>query len=867
MSKEPNQRLLKLDAIVICAKRNKRSTFIGFMCGALLGLLFQTLCAVAAGLGGRALWLDYKYLGEVSIWPKRGTEVLVILSVAATIFYGVRLYGFGKRVLYSWSAGLLSAVGIIWFLASAVAFSLFNQTSNQMYLFLIGFGLLGILVEAYRDSHIVDTSHTEKEGDPDLPISSDDEDIVGRGAIVDSIVRAVVGDQTPVIALTGGFGDGKTSVLNLVTNRLEEMKDIVVVRFSAWLPMDEETLIFTLFNSVIEKIKERLFLPNSKKSIEDITRTLFAVMPGIPGSAKDLFEKPSQSDQIGSLQRSLASLPMKVVILLDDMDRMNGTQLDALLKLIRGVSHVRSFSYVCACDLPSLSQILHQHHTCEDKGEALRFLEKFFPEQIALPKIEEPILALEFEKRFYAICDRRKLLVDLVERQKFADDFKVLWQMYFRGYFTNLRRIKLLANRLNRSLSLVGEEINLRDFVLLEAVRTISPVVYEDIFWNARYFMFVRWRTATTLQLASIDDDQETAMRVNYFNVLFKGLARPPEGILLGLMKELFPYVEYYLSSRAVPENVSKGEEKGERERRIYHPDFFPRYFILRSPQDLFGEKALADFIQKINAKSEVAECARVFKATYEGLNSLPMKRLDFLHRVEISLGKFSEPATRAFPVVISEISAGFDKDPSKTLDEITSRRIVMAAADRLHPTVGVQNVLENVILVASSDRLAVGVLNDCVNKRSPQLNGWDWGRIDVERLTKAYRDRMKAKYIPVGSASFFSGEGQPDIVPLGRWALCGSEGRSQAHECLLSEFNAKHSNLGKFLSLFFISEVENELSWPGRKDPLVTIQEIYFPLKEIVDLLNVFQTTAYTSADEERAIIEFKSRYEARIP
>jgi hypothetical protein len=369
--------------------RNWREIIAGFLLGTVLGFIFPTLDQVGGRFSRSAFRLINNYFGRVSVWPKRGAETLIVVFFVAVISYAIRLFEFMKKLWVSWRAGLVSGIGVSWFLASALAFTFFNLTGSSLFLSLLAVGVTGTLLVFYRDLRIGESAERLSEADPDEPISENYEDIVGRGSVVASIVRAIVSDLVPVVALTGAFGDGKTSVLNLLSRALEERGNVLVVPFSTWLPMDEETLVSTLLNSVLGKLETRFFVPKIKRNLVKFTRTLFAVVPGVPASIKDLFEKPSQSEQIAELRRNLSRLPVRVAVLLDDMDRMHKNELDALFKLIRGVPEFPQFTYVCAFHLHALSQTLQSGPSEESREEAQHFLEKFFPDQIPLPKIEE----------------------------------------------------------------------------------------------------------------------------------------------------------------------------------------------------------------------------------------------------------------------------------------------------------------------------------------------------------------------------------------------------------------------------------------------------------------------------------------------
>src|SRR5216684_2947819 len=271
------------------------------------------------------------------------------------------------------------------------------------------------------------------------------------------------------------------------------------------------------------------------------------------------------------------------------------------LKMIRGVPEFPQFTYVCAFDEYALVRTLRHNDSLKSQEEAQHFLEKFFPDKVPLPKIDESLLAVEYEKRFFSICDRNKFLLDPEERKKFQDEWRTIWQTSIKRYITNLRRLNLFTNRLNRILPLIGDEVNLKDLVLLELIRMINPVIYEDIFRNAPYFMFAGWRWTTLIQVLHIDENEEKKRSTTYFEALFKDLPRPPEGVLLGLLAEVFPTVEYYLKNSVVPGRIRNNQDTAERERRVFHPDFFPRYFMFKVPHSQFSEKELSGFISTMN--------------------------------------------------------------------------------------------------------------------------------------------------------------------------------------------------------------------------------------------------------------------------
>ena len=833
---------------------NWRAMFVGFLLGAVVGVAFPFACREAIAIAGEAAAFVRKNPGGLTSWPNRTLETIALILFVGAIVLAFRLGGFLKKIWSSWRSGLVSGIAVIWFLASAVSFAFFNSNKSPLYFFWLSAGLLGTVLIIIRNQNLDAGAEADSEADPDNPIKTAEQDILNRGSVVNSIVRAVIDDRSSVIAVTGAFGDGKSSVLNLLASALEQRTDVVCVRFSSWLPTDEKTLVSTLLSTVLAEIETRLFIPKIKRDLLAVTRLFFASLPRVPSPLIDLVAKPSQDQQLRELRSHLTKLPIRVAVLLDDMDRMRRKELDVLFKLLRGVPEFPQFTYVCAFHRGSLAEIVRGDDSSKGREEAERFLEKFFPEEIGLPGIEDARLAVEFEKRFYAICDRNNLLIRPEERAKFKDDFRILWHRHLKGYFSNLRRLKLFCNRLTRSLPIIGQEVNLLDFVLLEMVRVMDPVLYEEIFRNARYFIFARWRMSAWLDVVHPDEMEESKIRKDYFDILFGDVQGSSRGTVLALLGEVFPAVKSYVEGDTSG-SMTEDAEMAEQERRVYHPDFFPRYFIFNVPADLFGEVELLAFINAMNSEKELSRCIGVVVSKYAELQDLPMKRWDFLHRVKLKIKSFNPVATQALATATAQLSDKLEQaEAAGAFDAMTGLSIVFVAANELGTTTGTQWVLEEAIREASSDIFATRVLNECISNDMRLLR--DKSAIFKDQLETVFRERMFAKY---GSLSerppFFSAAGNSaQLASLGRWALCGPEGKEQVYKYLLREFRSEPANIGRFVRQFFPL-----VDGPPGADSL-TAMAIYFPIDELKTLSDEYGGLAVSSSEESEAIEQFRA-------
>src|ERR1043166_7010390 len=116
------------------------------------------------------------------------------------------------------------------------------------------------------------------------------------------------------------------------------------------------------------------------------------------------------------------------------MDRMPKNELNVLFKVPRGVPEFPHLSYVCVFDRSSLVRILAvvlRKIACRRQRT---YIEKFFPEEIQLPKIEPSRRAVEFERRLSGICDRNNLLDEPAERKTFQDEWRPVWEQLLKGF-------------------------------------------------------------------------------------------------------------------------------------------------------------------------------------------------------------------------------------------------------------------------------------------------------------------------------------------------------------------------------------------------------------------------------------------------
>jgi predicted KAP-like P-loop ATPase len=98
----------------------------------------------------------------------------------------------------------------------------------------------------------------------DAPITDDTQDILGRRGFVQDFHKQIEkfpSEDSFVFGLNGPWGSGKTSVLNLLKNRLRNDEDTILVDFNPWYFQSPETITRRFYESISEAINRQFFYP------------------------------------------------------------------------------------------------------------------------------------------------------------------------------------------------------------------------------------------------------------------------------------------------------------------------------------------------------------------------------------------------------------------------------------------------------------------------------------------------------------------------------------------------------------------------------------------------------------------------------
>ncbi len=476
----------------------------------------------------------------------------------------------------------------------------------------------------------------------DNPIESLKDDQLNRADFAmklgDSLEKQ--GNDSITIGLFGEWGSGKSSIYNMVkehTQNIYKDSNIIYIDFKPWyFGKDDHDIIRIFLFQFLEEIKKTdAFSLEIERAIKQYANVLSSLSIGSMGTTftfkeiADKFSPGEESINLADLKNEIESLlnksPKKIVVYIDDMDRLEGSEIRMIFKLVRLVADFPKVTYIIALDEEIVAKSLIDIYGNEGQNnivEGKRYLEKFIQIPIYLPKLENVDLRELYKKRLNAILLENKVMDTYVDD---IVDSLIELKFYPRNFYRYIHLVQFY-------LPFLKEEVNQKDLLKIIMIQVKSSELYNFIYENKHLFL-----QATTNPL------QE---EISHINNIYQ-IKEMREVVI-----SLFPRSATLLlkNSSDYEEENEDNEDKWEREKRICTFEFFDHYFKYTTPTNKVSQKDLTNLINLIknDRVNDVEEeyLILVEKYTMYELNDRLYNRIE---EIEDSLEKLFKVLTKLY--------------------------------------------------------------------------------------------------------------------------------------------------------------------------------------------------------------------------
>lgn len=333
------------------------------------------------------------------------------------------------------------------------------------------------------------TNHSDQHGAiiADNPLRETVDDRLGRAAAAESFALNVLhldASEGLVVAVLGAWGSGKTSFINFSRSRFKE-DSVAVLDFNPWMFSGAEQLVQSFFSELSAQLKMRPGLAEVGKGIEEYGE-IFSNLTWVPlvgpwiergqDFAKLVAELlQRKKDGVGSqrtkVEKALRSLKKPIVVVLDDIDRLNTAEIRDIFRLVRLTANFPNIIYILAFDRKRVENAL-----TEEGIPGRAYLEKILQLGFDLPAIPDHVLNQQI---FHAIDGA----LNGIPNPGHLDS--TLWPDVFseviRPLISNMRDVRRYAAAISGTVRSLNGQIALADVLALEAIRVFLPDVFERL--------------------------------------------------------------------------------------------------------------------------------------------------------------------------------------------------------------------------------------------------------------------------------------------------------------------------------------------------------------------------------------------------
>ncbi|MEU3293080.1 P-loop NTPase fold protein [Streptomyces longwoodensis] len=336
----------------------------------------------------------------------------------------------------------------------------------------------------------------------DDPILASADDLLNRSPLAVAIadeVQQMNATRGAVVAITGRWGTGKTSLLNMTANILREKEFMHVIEFNPWFFSGTDQLIRFFFDEMTRQLESER---SGKKRIKDATANIaekfskysaslspIKFIPGV-GQVFDAAQKTAEGvsqalsasvhEQRIEISEALKRMDGRIVVLIDDIDRLTRQEIRDLFRLVRLNGSFPNVVYLLCFDRQVVEIALG-----EDGLNGAAYLEKIVKTSIEVPPAADEALASVLRVGVTTALTDAKLTA--ADESRFPD---VFWQVV-RPLFFTVRDVKRFLSSLSLTVRTAADEVALPDLVALEAIRVMRPDAHDLIATNVRAFTAV----------------------------------------------------------------------------------------------------------------------------------------------------------------------------------------------------------------------------------------------------------------------------------------------------------------------------------------------------------------------------------------
>lgn len=312
----------------------------------------------------------------------------------------------------------------------------------------------------------------------DEPVQTESEDEFRYGIFAKRIARTITESTQKSsfsLGVTGIWGAGKTSMLNLLKRYIEKDESCIMVDFNPRESAEVKYIQHDFLTAICSALKK--YHTGATHIMSDYMKGLRVFAKDTPWlKVLDIFQTKDVDKSRHEVESMIRSIDKKIVVIIDDYDRLTGEEIVEVLKVIGNNGSFERTFFVSAYDKNYVNQVLKAYfHETVDRD----YTDKYFNLELRLPDRKQFYKNGYLQKRLYALL-AKGIIKDINQGQ--IDEALMPVVNFIDRYLPTPRDIKRYIGLVMASFVEIQENVVLRDFLLLGLIKYKYPQEYNMLY-------------------------------------------------------------------------------------------------------------------------------------------------------------------------------------------------------------------------------------------------------------------------------------------------------------------------------------------------------------------------------------------------
>jgi predicted KAP-like P-loop ATPase len=325
----------------------------------------------------------------------------------------------------------------------------------------------------------------------DNPWEHTKKDLFNREPAARRIADLIIGStsiKSFAIGICAGWGDGKSSFLQMLKGRIPPDKENVIIEFNPWFSNNSDEIVKQFFDVFQAKLAS--YHLSLSRQIGHYSESLSSIRDNpIVSVGRDLsnfFEsRASLEEERDKINNLLKQIKKRIIVFIDDLDRLDKREVIEILKMIRSSANFSNVFFIVAFDREYVKNAIKKIN----KHNVDLYLEKIFQIEIRPPGFDKVVIKQELVR---LLIERFPKLEDAIRsavygRDNAIDALHAAFNSEIRSYnivdyyLRNLRDVVRFVNLFIVNYSHVEGEVVFREFFYVQLILLKYPNAYHLI--------------------------------------------------------------------------------------------------------------------------------------------------------------------------------------------------------------------------------------------------------------------------------------------------------------------------------------------------------------------------------------------------